>query len=568
MTLAPALDRWVNPIWQKSARSRLRVRHLASWGIVTVTVTAFVSTIIYTTMTEREMATPEVAAKAVLPGIIVIQAVLLMMFGTGAVAAGISQEREGGLLEYQRMTPMRPSSKILGYLFGLPVREYALFAMTLPFVGAAVLVSGFSLVTLAHFYVVFFTSIWVYHMTGMVAGMVAPKPRLASMLSIGLVAILYFVLPNLSRVGITFFEFLTIRPTFFGLLQQELPAHMRAPAEATGIDSFRDVPLFGGALHPTLYTLLVQGFLLVTMFAIAHRKWRNQAFHVLSKAGAFAVYCGTVFFVLGSVWALVVQDHVYRRIFESFDGGLPFGPRSPESLELLLGLSMAIVGTAFIVLITAVTPSRDTTVEGWRRARKLGRSRLWANSDAASSFPLAVAMIVVALLAGWLLLRRVESLGEYYESGPQARSLIVLALAVVGPALFVQGLRESMGVRLFGVIVFLCWMVPFFSMMIMYSAFEAWIAGSYVGLPCPPVLQVYSLGEAMGSAEMLPGVRGEFLPRQVEPHAGMITAVGAAGYAGAAILAQVARVRTRRRLHAVGWFTSPAGPNSVRRTAG
>ena len=51
---------------------------------------------------------------------------------------------------------------------------------------------------------------------------VMPVKVLAAMTSMGLVFALYFALPNLSRIGITYFEFLTIRPTFFGLLQQGL----------------------------------------------------------------------------------------------------------------------------------------------------------------------------------------------------------------------------------------------------------------------------------------------------------------------------------------------------------
>ncbi len=552
MSSAPAIAPWrVNPIWQKSARARMRPRHLVSWGVVTLTVTLFVALIIYTTMTERELTSSRDAAKAVLPAIVVIQAILLMMLGTGAVAAGVSQERDEGLLDYQRMTPMRPTAKILGYLFGLPVREYALFAMTLPIVAVAVAISGFSLLTLAHFYAVFFTSVWVYHMTGLVAGMVAPKPRLASMLSIGLVAVLYFVLPNLSRFGITFFEFLTIRPTFFGLLQQELPAHLRAPAEASGIDSFRDVPLFGGLLHPTIYTLAVQGFLIATMFSVAHRKWRNQSLHVFSKAGALVVFGGVLFFLLGSVWAVIVQDDAYRAVFEPFNDAFRLDHRAPQSLQLLLSLFALIVGVAYLVLLAAVTPSRHTTIEGWRRAQKLGRSRLAPNSDAASSLPLALAMLALTLGAGVLLLHEASARADYYAAGPSTRSLAVLVLGVVGVCLFTQAARESLSMRVFGVGLFLLWMVPCFAMMILYAAFEAFVAGTYVGLPCPPVLILYSIAEMMTTTTPL-DAPARFVPPELDGRVGDITTLGAAGYAIAGAAAQLFRARSRTRLRAIG----------------
>lgn len=542
----------VNPIWQKSARSRLRSRHLLSWGVVTVTVSLFVAMLIYMTMTEQEMAPPRDAAKAVLPAIIVIQAVLLMMFGTGVVAAGVSQERDEGLIDYQRMTPMSPTAKILGYLFGLPVREYALFALTLPLVAAAAWMSGFSLLTLAHFYLVFFTSVWVYHLTAMAAGMISPKPRLAQMLSVGLVVVLYFVLPNLSRVGITFFEFLTIRPTFFGLLQQELPEHMRAPAEASGIDSFRAVPFFGGSLHPTVYSLLVQGFLMATMFVMVHRKWRNPSHHILSKAGALAAFVGIAVFVLASVWAVVVQDEAYRRIFAAFDESWHNGVRQPESLEVMLVLYTGIVGAAFFALVTAVTGSRDSVLEGWRRAGKLGAGRLPWNGDAASSLPVALAMLAAALGGGLLLMGPVRASGAYFVEGPSAESMAVLLAAAVGSALFVQGLREWLSLRVFSLAVFLLWVVPFFAMAILFAAFEAWELGSYVGLPCPPVLLFFSLAELLGSTTRPPGVTAEFAPPELVAYTGPASVTGASAYLAAGVALQVVRARYRARVREKG----------------
>ena len=64
--------------------------------------------------------------------------------GTGSVAGGISREAADGMVDYQRLTPMTPLSKIMGYLFGLPVREYVLFATTLPFTIYCIVVGNIS----------------------------------------------------------------------------------------------------------------------------------------------------------------------------------------------------------------------------------------------------------------------------------------------------------------------------------------------------------------------------------------------------------------------------------------
>ena len=89
----------VNPIWLKSARARLRWKHIISWGTVTVSVTAFVFMIIYMNMIEHGDVTAATAAKATIPGIVVVQATILMVLGTGAVASGIEQERDDRLID-------------------------------------------------------------------------------------------------------------------------------------------------------------------------------------------------------------------------------------------------------------------------------------------------------------------------------------------------------------------------------------------------------------------------------------------------------------------------------------
>jgi hypothetical protein len=174
-----------NPICIKAVRARLRWKHVLSWGTVALTITTFICLMIYVTVTERELGTPQAAAQGMLLPLVVIQAVILILTGTGSVAGGLAQERIAGLLDYHRMTPMTPTQKILGFLFGLPAREYFLFALTLPFMAFAVIVGEFPLLTLLHFYAVFFVAVWLYHMTALVAGMVTKKPRLAQIVAQG-----------------------------------------------------------------------------------------------------------------------------------------------------------------------------------------------------------------------------------------------------------------------------------------------------------------------------------------------------------------------------------------------
>lgn len=550
MNATPSLRRsieLVNPLWVKGLRARVRMRHLLSWGLVTLTVATFISLIIYTTMTEQELATPAVAAKAVLPGIIVIQAIILMMAGTGAVASGVARERDMGLLDYQRMTPMRPTARIIGYLFGLPMREYVLFLLTLPLLAAAVVISGFSVATLIHFYAIFFTSVLVYHLTALVAGMVSPNPRSASMLSVGMVVLLYFVLPNFSWIGLTFFEFLTIRPTFFGLIQQELPGAAQEVARSRGINRFTDIPFFGAALHPTVYTFCVQGFVMTVMFAIVHRRWRSATCHLLSKSGALLVFAGIAFFLLGSAWAILSQDEACERVFSRLSTAVGV-ERAPEAVALLLAALTLLLGVVYIGLVAVITPDRTVVLEGWRRARKLGRTTLGYGSDAAGALPAAAGMLAIMIAVGAIVVGLAARADRFFVSAPAPGAALTLVAAVIGCGLFVHGVRERFGMRVFAVGLFLLWMVPCFAMLIMFAAFEAVVHGTTVGLPFPPVTIGLGIAHLLDSAAYGPDRTPRFLPEQLDADGARLAYVGAAGYLVTGLLAQGMALRSRRAM--------------------
>lgn len=514
-TLSPhAPQDFINPLWTKGIRARLRLKHIVSMSLLTVTITSFVSLIIYLNVTERSDLDSATAAKFVLPGLIVIQSVILMILGTNAVASGVSLERDQRLLDYQRMTPMSPTSKVLGYMFGLPAREYFMFALTLPFMAIAIAVSGLSLLTVLHFYAVFFTSVWVYHMTGLVAGMVAPKARMASMMSMGLVCLLYFVLPNLSRLGITYFEFLTIRPTFFGLIMQELPEQMTRTGPASQIDTFRDVPFFSRMLHPTVYTIMVQGFLLATMFTVVHRRWRDPACHILSKAQALLVYAGVTMFLAASIWPMVADEQIGMDTLRSMDGGMP----ESQFLRILLTMFLMISIVAYYFLIMAVSPSRDKAREAMRRTHKLGHKRIHPDADGATSFFLSLGMVSLTVFAAGSLIWLAVRTGRFFEHAPEIGTWLPMALLLFVTAMFVQSARERLSLRAYLLVGFVLWVIPIFATMILFSAEQAWVVGTYVSLPSPPASLSVALANMFHSTPLSGGETGEFLPPDVIGH--------------------------------------------------
>ncbi len=495
----------LNPIFVRGVRSRLRLKHLLSWGMITVTITAFVSSLIYLTMMHREIVTDaQTAAKAMVVPLIIIQGVILMLLGTGAVAAGVSHDRDRGLLDYHRMTPMSPTSKILGYLFGLPAREYFLFALTLPFLGFAVYKSELPLPTILHFYAVFFTSVWLYHLTGMVAGMLSQKPRLAALMSQGLVVMLYLILPQLSAFGLTFLEFLTVRPTLYGMVLQELHEigpglDVAARRSLPDISRYQEVAFFTSILHPTIFTLLVQSFLLSALFAIVHRKWCDIEAHAFSKLQALFVYAVTSFFLVGSLWPILRRGEVFREFIQRNHDLL--GRAEPRHVLLILfTVMLCLSGAVALLLLHLVTPSKYTVVKGYRRLRKLGHRGLHPSSDAASSLPLAIAMIAIAGAGYYLLLRQAQAAGVFFTTpAPLLQQLEPIALfAVIG--LFLHSVRERYSGRSFLVAVFLLWMLPAFAAMILFAAENAFVLGTYISLPCPPSSLFVCLADNLGAA--------------------------------------------------------------------
>lgn len=537
----------LNPIWVKSVRSRLRLKHVLSWGLVSFTITAFVSVVTYLPAVERGTSA-ENAAKLMIIPIIFIQGVLLMLLGAGAVASQLSIEREKGLLDYQRMTPMSPHAKILGYLFGLPVREYFLFALTLPFLAFAVVVGGINPLKMAHFYVVFFSSVFLYHMTAMVAGMASSKPRHAAMMSQGLVVLLYVVLPQLSRFGTTFFEFLTVRPTFFAMVSQEIEAaspglSLQAGRQFSGLNQAGSVPFFSFDVHSTIFSLMVQLFLLAVLYQVVRRKWRDEFSHSLGKLDAMLMYAGVALLLLGSLWPALGDPIITDRLRSQFGDSDVMPPR--EFLYAATLVFLLVAGVTLLLVIALVTPNRYTQLRALRRSRKLGLPRVPMLADGAGA--LTATLVACALAAGAyvLLLRHADDSRQFLASfGPLWSQAAPMAY-FVSVAIFTHAVRERFSGRAFGVSTFLLWMIPFFVAIVLVAAFEAFVAAGYVSMLCPPLGLGLVLANLFEQATPLAS-REPFMGDEVGNHLPTMVMMGIVFYGGLAGVFQF-RLRAWKR---------------------
>jgi hypothetical protein len=556
----------INPLIVKGWRERCRPGRLLSWGLVVSVLCLFTCLIGYYGQVENELSTPEEAARGVIIPLLIIQAIILIFFGVASVAGAVAQEREERLLDYQRMTPMRASAKIFGYLIGLPIREYVLFAITLPFVAWAVWRGGFPVGTIVHYYFVLFLSVLLYHSTGMVAGMVSNKPRWAGYISQGLVVVLYLVLPNLSWLGFTVFEFMTIRPVLFGLVAQQADVSSAVSAAAllagpsvNQVDAFRPIPLFNVELHPTLYTVIVQGLLLTLCFLVVQRNWINEQSHNFSKRIAYVSFGLVAAFVVGSVWPILQDNDLLRRFVSTLEGRgdqlvsmAEMRQDAPIMVFIVVFVMATTLGLLGLFTLLQCTPSRHRAVQAVRQARRRGRTSPGWNWDGASAVGVAAWISIVGALAlaavGWVVQRG----GVVFEAPPPAHYLAAPVVLLASVVLIFHGLLERYNRRVVFIALFVLWVVPALTTILLFAAFEGFAVGSFVALPNPMWALYLNIAGVFENAALHGGVELEFLPPEdgIRDHHDALIAVGTVGAAIAAVALQANLALWKRRLRA------------------
>jgi len=444
---------WKNPILRMQMRQRLRPRAVIIWGLVTFIPCLFIFLNVYNTASftpyEDSVEARILALKATFIPMLIAQGIILMFLGTGSVAGGMAEEKESGLLDYQRLTPMSPMAKIVGYLLGLPCREYLLFALTLPFTLISAIGGQLPLGKVILLYTIFLCVVLAYHLTAMVAGMLARKPRRASWFARIMVILLYIFLPALSQMGLTVFGHLTIMPTLWGLMQSELGEGINEEF----LKLWEVVPFFSWELPPALFSFLVLGFLMVVFIFILLRKWQQDSNHPLTKSFALAVFAVLQFLMIGSLLPHLSKEmdtYLFLKEMLPVNDGL-----AGAILFLHLVLSLA---TA-ILLIHLITPLRHTLAKGIRRIRKLNLRKIPSNWDAAGSLPTALGFIGMATVVHIILL---TSVIQDPDNGIQAQAHeLAMPIALFAfMALYIHAARTLWPTAGFFGFLALLWILP------------------------------------------------------------------------------------------------------------
>lgn len=408
--------------------------------------------------------------------LLALQAGLLFLTGTGQVAGGMSAEGDEGSVDSVRLTPLTPLAKTLGYLFGLPVREYMLAICTLPFTAWCLWKGEVGPEHWAPVYGVFFLTGILYHLTGLVSGTVLKSKRWAFLLSMGLVFVLYSVVPWGARIGFPFVRFLTIWPVLAHEVSAVQPSLAPGVSLASGGDATKTgVPFFGMTFTELVFTLMVQGTFVLTMLVMVWRKWKRPESHLLSKVWGLGLFLWINALVVGSALPLadsgdlfpsrtLGQNSSLRRELrqelrrsgnehaQNFDALL----RNAENLKPVWGEAVLISGVYALLLLAVmilkiimITPGNDSQQRGLRRALRLGKSRAPPGADEASGFPSTVILVLIAI-AAWVFFHRGMAATGWFAGTPTGDAIgasLALAAVLALTCLTFQAMLECGGPR-------------------------------------------------------------------------------------------------------------------------
>ena len=414
----------MNPLIIRGIRERLRFKNLVASGLLslilcsTLYLAAFldgmqtwVPAAVSSSGKDELLSIPLNGAREAFTVLLILQGFYLMFLGTGRVASGTAEEKESGLLDYQRMTTMSPLSKITGYLFGLPSREYLMFLITLPFLLHCMVVGEIPPLNLAQLYAVFFCSVLLYHLTAHVIGMVVARPRAASWVARLAVLGLYVFLPVLGQAGISFLSFLTIIPTYFGKILPHLLAEGTEKLgrfEGQAVAFWQEVPFFTIQVSPTTFTFAMQGMILLGLLFTAYRKWRLDSLPALSKPLGLGLFVILQFLLLGSLWpffslgeASGLLGHALQ--LDPAKTGLPNQLKHDAQPAIAMIVVQAIFFllnlAAVLLLINVCCPNPHRRLKGIQRKEKLGIHRIPPLADESPGGIFAIILSLIVSLA-------------------------------------------------------------------------------------------------------------------------------------------------------------------------
>lgn len=518
---------WENPIFRRYCQSRLRLRDLSAALLLTVLIAGFIVGLV-SSIGVRSHETPMDAARTGLIPLLVLQGLILFVLGTAQVAGGMTAERDEGVIDYQRLIPMSPLSKVLGYLFGLPIREYAMFFATLPFTAWSLWRGQVAWTVWLPLYAVVVSSALLYHFTGLLTGTVVRNRRWAFLISIGLVFSLYTVIPQMAKFGLVFFKYLTVTPVF----EESLPGLLPKSAGEL-VNTFQRLAptakFFNLDLSEAIFTGFSQGGLILTFVIMLCRKWRRSESHLLGKLWATGFFIWIQILLLGNALPLVDPGHLFpSRAFARMTRVMPNWAPQPAEAVAMAGIYGVVTLLLIFVLAFVITPTPDYQLRGWRRARKQGETSLPRLADAATAFWFVLVMALAGAM-GWFFFTRTIVESRWFPGHfVPLRVLGYFATVMLAGGVGMQALLEAKGARFVGMTAIFVAVVPIMAGTVLGTIsnrllpLASWLVGiSPVSFP------IYASATLLSLAE-LPEQMARAIPRAF--HFWLLVAVLVAGW--------------------------------------
>ena len=454
------LSVWHNPIVWKNYQSRMRIQAVFSFLLVFV-LASFMTFTTYGGIM-RIQGDPVAAARTAIVPLALLQWFILMLSATGRITSGIIHERVTGTIEYTRLTPLSPLHKVIGYLFGLPVREYLLFLLTMPFMLFLLIVGEIPVSVAVPVYLVFFASTIFFHMVGMVLGLVLKEWRLSVVFTIALVIAINWILPFFSYLGFPFLQYLTVRPVFAEkiiplLPTDSVPQMEDAPALITDLTA--GVDFYVWEVSTTAFCIVLLGLLIFTLALMVYRKWENDFGHSLSKSYAIFFYLALQLFCIGTLWPNLVFN-----TNSIFAAGLLNDDSLIEQFSFIIPLIYGFFSIGVVYwLVYVISPSHENFRSGLLRSQKLvqmNRAPLSRFDDQASGL-LTTSILAIATFAFLLTVEVVMTeLGPLGEVSPDTMGLLRLpAIAMLVIFYFAVSL-EYLQLGRFALLFLMVWIVP------------------------------------------------------------------------------------------------------------
>jgi len=409
------LDWLDNPILVKHLRSRLRIQPLIT-AIVVVQV-------LCVCIAWAGFQLGSFASGGAFGLLMSLQAIILVIMGAAQVGTAVGGARGSGILDFHRVSPVSPAALTLGFFFGAPIREYVLFATTLPMSALCLAFGTPSVHGFVQLMIVLIGAAWLLHGLAILNALIS-KPRTSSR---GVVGIVVFVL-------------------FFGGY-----GVLALSRSAALVDYGLRLSFYGISLPWLAVVLIYLSALLFFIYLACVRRMTSDRIHPLTKPQAIAAMATLSVLLLGGIW-------------------------KREEYEVLNVVTLYVLVIAAIVLLAMVTPSRAEYSKGLWRALKQGRSHLppWEDLSLNRVFlVIACAIVLVAATIAWrassvpdlvvaspFMPDRVVA-GPVMSTFPLAIASGVLVVAYFGLALQFFLLRfGGRGMMYFGLFLFLAWILP------------------------------------------------------------------------------------------------------------